>query len=112
MLYGLDTDGDNLPDQFLSASAISVKDKAKPSSDPSLWRSVVAVHIALVLRSAEAGTQPSVFKGITFFGEDYANAREDPGTRIGPGDIASSVRTRARLHVEAIIFLHKPSQIS
>jgi type IV pilus assembly protein PilW len=112
VLYGLDTDGDNLPNQFLSASAIAGKDKAKPASDPSFWRSVVAVHIALILRSAEKGAEPSIFKGIALFGEDYASAREDPGTRIGPGDLAPSVRTRARRHVEAIIFLHKPEQIS
>ena len=111
VLYGLDTDGDNLPNQYLSASAIALKDKIKPASDPSFWRSVVAVHIALVLRSAAGGAKPPVFKGIALFGEDYANAKEDPGTRIGPGDLAPSVRTRDRRHVEAIIFLHKPEQM-
>jgi type IV pilus assembly protein PilW len=112
VLYGLDTDGDNLPNQFLNASAISQKDRTKPASDPSFWRSVVAVHIGLILRSAEKGADISNFKGIALFGQDYASATEDPGTRIAPGDLAPSVLTRARRHIEAIIFLHKPGQIS
>lgn len=109
VLYGLDTDGDNLPNQYLSASAMAAKDKAKPASDPSFWRGVVAVHVALILRSATGNNKPSAFKGASLFGDDYVihNAKVDPGTRVSPDDLALSVRTRARRHVEAVIFLHK-----
>ena len=112
LLYGLDTDGDNLPNQYLSASAIGEKDKAKSANEASLWRSVVAVHVALILRSATGNNQPSAFKGVTLFGDDYAASNEsvDLGTRIDPDDLAASVRTRARRHVEAVIFLHKPER--
>jgi len=109
VLYGLDTDGDNLPNQYLSASVMAEKDKAKPASDPSFWRGVVAVHVALILRSATGNNKPSAFKGVSLFGDDYViqNAKVDPGTRVSPDDLALSVRTRARRHVEAVIFLHK-----
>ncbi len=109
VLYGLDTDGDNLPNQYLSASAMAEKDKSKPTSDTSFWRRVVAVHVALILRSATGNDKPSVSKEFSLFGEDYvaANAKADPGTRIGPDDLALSIRTRARRHVEAVIFLHR-----
>ena len=112
VLYGLDTDGDSLPNQYLSASAIAQKDKSKLTNDPSFWRSVVAVHVALVLRSAKGNNQSSAFKGFALFGESYvtANAKADPGTRIGPDDLAPSVRTRERRHVESIIFLRKPEK--
>lgn len=112
VLFGIDTDGDNLPNQYLSASAITEKDQIKPASDPSCWRSVVAVHIALILRSAADGPKPSSFKNIALFGEDYANAKNDPGTQVGPGDLAPPVRTRARRYVDTIIFLHKPENSS
>ena len=113
VLYGLDTDDDNLPNQYLSASAVAEKDKAKPASDSSLWRRVVAVHVALVLRSATGSHQASAFKGIALFGDDYVseNGRVDPGTRIHPADLAPSVHARVRLHVEAVIFLHKPERV-
>ncbi len=114
VLYGLDTDGDSLPNQYLSASAIAKKDKAKPASDPSFWRSVVALHVAMVLRSAIGNNPSSAFKGLALFGDDYVtvNAKTDPGTRIAPDDLAPSVRTRARRHVESVIFLHKPEKAS
>jgi type IV pilus assembly protein PilW len=113
VLYGLDTDGDSLPNQYLSASVIAKKDKAKPASGPSFWRSVVAVHVALVLRSTTGNNRPSALKGFALFGDDYvtANAKADPGTRIVPDDLAPSVRTRARRHVESVIFLHKPEKV-
>lgn len=74
---------------------------------------MVAVHVALVLRSATGSHQASAFKGITLFGDDYVseNGRVDPGTRIHPADLASSVHARVRLHVEAVIFLHKPERV-
>ena len=112
VLYGLDTDGDNLPNQYLSASAMAKKDKAKTANAPSVWRDVVAVHVALILRSATGNNKPAVLKEFSLFGEDYvaANAKADPGTRIGPDDLALSVRTRARRHVESVIFLHRPEK--
>lgn len=112
VLYGLDTDGDNLPNQYLSASAMAEKDKAKSASDPSFWRNVVAVHVALILRSATGNNKPSALKGFSLFGEDYValNAKIDPGTRISLDDLALSVRTRGRRHVEAVIFLHTPEK--
>jgi len=113
VLYGLDTDGDHLPNQYLSASAIKEKDRASPSSDASFWRSVVAVHVALILRAPSGDIHPSVFKSLALFGDDYANASAtaDPGTFIDPHDFPPSVRTRVRRHVEAIIFLHKPQRV-
>jgi type IV pilus assembly protein PilW len=112
VLYGMDTDGDHLPNQYLSASAIKEKDRIRPASDPSFWHGVVAVHIALILRSPTGNNQPSLFKRFALFGEDYVNAgaTADPGTRIDPDDFPPSVRTRVRRHVEAIIFLHKPQR--
>ena len=113
VLYGLDTDEDNLPNQYLSASAIAEKDKAKPASDPSWWRRVAAVHVALVLRSPAGDKQSAVFKGLSLFGDDYvtANASADPGTRIAPDDLVAAVRTRARRQVDAVIFLHRPALV-
>ena len=81
-------------------------------TDVSFWRSVVAVHVALILRSPMGNPYPSFLKRVALFGEDYANAsaRADPGTRVDPDDFGPSVRTRARRHAEVIIFLHKPQR--
>ena len=113
VLYGLDTDGDNLPNQYLNASAIKEKDRVRPADGTSFWRSVVAVHVALILRSPTGNNQPSVLKRFALFGDDYVNASAtpDPGTRIDPDDFPLSVRARVRRHVEAIIFLHRPQRM-
>lgn len=106
VLYGVDTDGDYLPNQYLSASALKEKDRVRPASDASFWRHVVAVHVALILRSPTGNNQPTVFNRVAMFGDDYVNAgaTADLGTRIDPDDFLPSVRTRVRRHVEAIIF--------
>lgn len=85
LLYGLDADRDGLPNDFVSATALRALDAAHPPGQPSAWTRVVAVHVALLLRSAR---QPArgARRTIDLFGERYAqwHGARDPGVRLGP----------------------------
>lgn len=110
VLYGVDTDADGLPDQFLNAAKIDALDKAlvldgvnavARASDrnrKTYWKKVVVVKVALLVRSAEnirAGAVPNQYD---LFGKNYADlhAAVDPGTRITEENLPAPTRNRIR----------------
>ncbi len=103
LLYGLDSDGDGLPNDFVSASLLRASDTHRPSGQPSAWTRVVAVHIAVLLRSARQPVR-SAQRMIDLFGTRYAELHEagDPGVRLKPEQLEAYRQYR---RYDAVIFL-------
>jgi type IV pilus assembly protein PilW len=114
VLFGLDTNDDGLPDQYLSASSISKQDANLPVEQSSLYQRVVAVHVALVLRSASGGSKPSLLKTMDLFGSQYTSAfaLADPGTVVRAEEMSNALRSRLRRRMDAVIFLHHQRRVS
>lgn len=119
VLYGIDTDGDLVPNKYLSASNIDALDstlmltapnaaaRAIEKNKKSHWRNVVAVKFALLVRGANvshSGSMPAVFD---LFGKEYAdaNASTDPGVRFREAELRDAVRSRERRLFSATVQL-------
>jgi type IV pilus assembly protein PilW len=105
VLFGMDTDGDGLPNDFVSATRLASIDAAAVSSQPSLRTRIVAVEIALLMRSARTVKSPSMLRSIDLFGRRYAerHQNDDPGTHLKPEVLKSDYLHR---HYDAVIFLN------
>ena len=105
VLFGVDTDGDGLPNDFVSASRVAAMEASALASQLSIRTRIVAVEVALLMRSPQAVKMQSALRAIDMFGQRYADLHEadDPGTRI-----ASSRLKSDRLHrrYSAVIFLN------
>jgi type IV pilus assembly protein PilW len=110
VLYGIDTDGDGLPNSYANATAINALDEgltltgadaaaqARDRNRQTYWKRVVTVKIALLVRGAQGGGSESINAQYDLFGKEYsdANAASDPGTRIKAVDLPLSLRNRQR----------------
>ena len=106
-LYGLDTDNDSLPNQFANATTINQKESAAGESEGSVWRHVVAVHIALVMQ-AEADLVDQVPPdSLDLFGRFYSDAYalKDPGTHFSLSDFPAKQRKRLSRVFDRLVFL-------
>lgn len=106
VLYGLDTDGSGLPNQFVNASLIEQlnaelageTDERSGEEMHDYWSKVVAVRLAMLVRSARtldgAGPPPPYH----LFGEVYSRAygASDRGTMVQESDIPAAARRRLR----------------
>jgi type IV pilus assembly protein PilW len=116
VLYGIDTDGDDLPNQFLNADGIrrlnaelddeeEAEEEAEDGEREIYWAKVVAVRIAMLVRSSrtigDAGAQPPYH----LFGETYSglHGTSDHGTFIEEKDMRQAVRSRLRKVFSATI---------
>lgn len=104
VLFGIDTDGDELPNDFISASRLSALEAPAAASALSLRTRIVAVEVALLMRSPQVVTFRGPLQTIDMFGLAYSRLHggDDPGTRIAPSQLAPR-----RLHRRygAVIFL-------
>lgn len=110
VLYGLDSDGDGVPNRFLTASAINALDVALiVAGDDAVqrvadlnrkthWKKVVALKVSLLVRGAHSVREVSSKAEYDLFGQDYANAYAgaDPGVRIREAALPKSLRGRQR----------------
>lgn len=101
-LYGVDLDGDGLPDTFLQAGAI----------DAAGWTRVTAVSIALSVRGASSSRPPnsdSPFEKTIrhLFGAAYSarHAASDPGVALDVARFPHNERNLARKTVRSIVML-------
>lgn len=103
LLYGVDTDRDGLPNDFVSASALRYADGRRAAGQPSAWTRVVAVHVALLLRSARQPVR-GARRTIDLFGARYADLHGagDPGVRLFPSQLDAYRRYQRH---DAVIFL-------
>ncbi len=106
VLYGLDTDGDGLINQYLNAHAIDILD-AQAGSTESHWKAVIAVRIGLLLCSAENNHTNESSQSFDLFGADYTNAHgsSDTGTHIKRSNFPPDRRRLYRQVVQSIIYL-------
>lgn len=110
VLYGLDSDADGLPNQFLTATQIEALDDALVLSGADSaalvldrnrkthWKKIVALKVALLMRGAHAVRADALAKSYELFGEDYGDAYAgiDPGTRIDEIKLPAKSRNRIR----------------
>ncbi len=105
VLYGINTDGSGLPNQFVNASRIEQlnadlngEEDEEESEGNDYWSKVVAVRIALLVRSSrkldEAGPSPPYH----LFGASYStlHGASDRGTLVREEDIPADSRLRLR----------------
>ncbi len=104
LLYGIDTDSDGLPNDFVSASRMQALAGGLDATDASPWTRVVAVHVALLLRSLQPVAGLPRPAAVDLFGSAYSNlhAADDPGTRL-PADQLRAGRLYRQF--DAVIFL-------
>jgi type IV pilus assembly protein PilW len=110
VLYGVDTDGDGMPNTYLNATAVEELDaslildgvdaaaQARDKNRKTHWKKVAAVKIALLVRaSTPAGVSAEKVR-YDLFGEDYGDvhAASDRGIRIKEEDLPQAIRNRAR----------------
>jgi type IV pilus assembly protein PilW len=111
VLYGIDTDGDGIANQYLNATRINWLDSTEKTSEAaSYWGKVVVVRIALLLVGSRSLNH---FKGADhydLFGQTYADdyAGLDGGSRILLRDLPAVSRKRLRRVVESVVYLHPP----
>jgi type IV pilus assembly protein PilW len=110
VLYGIDSDGDGVPNTYLTATAIDALDDALVPAESdtanqaldvnrrSHWKKIVAVKVALLLRAARSGGAAAAKAQYDLFGKDYAdaNAASDSGTRVREADLPAAARNRLR----------------
>lgn len=103
-LYGLDADRDGLPNNFVSASALHALDARHSPGQPSAWTRVVAVQVALLLRSSRHRVL-GARRTIDLFGTRYAQRHgdRDPGVRLAPDKLDTYRRCQ---RYEMVIFLN------
>lgn len=110
VLYGLDTDGDGLANQLLTASEINALDdtlvlegasaeaKQKDKNRKTYWKKVVLLKVALLLRGGRGARGDAQKVQYDLFGKDYAASHEavDAGTTIDEAKLDKAVRNRMR----------------
>ena len=106
-LYGLDTDNDGLPNQFLNATTINQKENTAGQSEGSVWRHVVAVYIALVMQAEADLVDQAPPDLLDLFGRFYSDAyaSNDPGTHFSLSDFPVVQRKRLSRVFDRLVFL-------
>lgn len=126
VLYGLDTDADGLPNQFMTASVIDALDgtlvlegvdaaaRARDRGRKTNWKKVVAVRIAMLIHGAHLAGVERMSAEHDLFGKDYANAfaDSDKGVRIRDAEMPTLQRGRVRRIFATTIHLRQPPPLS
>lgn len=124
VLYGLDLDGDSVPDQFLHAGQVRALDDAismagVPPAEQlaqrnrlSNWKRVVAVRVALLVRGSSPSRPDAITGQHDLFGAAYstAAAAADPGVRILESGLPVAERNRMRRVFSTTIHLRNRSR--
>lgn len=106
-LYGLDTDNDGLPNQFVNATTINQQENSVGVPPGSVWRQVVAVHIALVMQAEIDLVDRTSVEAIDLFGRVYSDryATQDPGVRLLLSDFSLNQQKCLSRSFQRIVFL-------
>jgi type IV pilus assembly protein PilW len=123
VLYGLDTDADGLPNQFITATQVDKLDDglvlvgadsvalALDKSRKTHWKKIVALKVALLIRGAHPARADELEKSYALFGKDYRDAygNIDTGTWIEEKKLPVNSRNRIRKVFSATIMLRNQS---
>lgn len=113
-LYGLDADNDGLPNQFVNATEINQKETAAGESEGSVWRHVVAVHIALIMQAETELMDQAPPDSIDLFGHFYSDtyALKDPGTHLSLADFPATEKKRLSRVFDRVVFLRNHATLN
>ena len=102
--FGIDTDNDNLPNYFLNATQLAEKADHQSGSGISLRTQIVAVHVALLMRSTQRLGTPKITQPFNLFGElaGSCSGNQDVGAKIQPTQLKSH---RLYRQFDKVIFL-------
>jgi type IV pilus assembly protein PilW len=106
VLYGLDTNADGLPDQYMNATSIDALDRnlvaegageaavATERNRKTHWKKVIVVQVALLVRGTVAMPTLSETEEYHLFGAEYSatHADDDKGTRIKAASLPAKHR--------------------
>jgi len=106
-LYGLDTDSDGLPNQFVNATTINQKENAAGEFEGSIWHQVVAVHIVLIMQAEADLVDQAPPDALDLFGRFYSDAYaiNDPGTHLLLVNFPAVQKRRLSRVFERVVFL-------
>ncbi|MGZ5802097.1 MAG: PilW family protein [Burkholderiaceae bacterium] len=122
VLYGIDTDADGLPDQFITASAMDKLDANLTLMGPNAvareielrgktnWKKVVAIKVALLIRGVQKSRSDALSNKYELFGSEYSTTNAaDNGAVIKEENIPIKERNRLRKIFQKTIVLHNQS---
>ena len=106
-LYGLDTDGDALPNQFINATAVKQKEMETKENNITNQNAIVAVHIALVMQTETELRGTSSPDAIDLFGSFYSEAQGslDPEVHLALKNFPANQKNHMHKLFERIVFL-------
>jgi type IV pilus assembly protein PilW len=85
VMYGLDTDGDDVPNRWVSANSAWTAFTASPN-----WNNVVAVRVGMVLRgpvgSGQGKSATTSENDLYPLGKDFTGASTETGLKLTPAD--------------------------
>jgi type IV pilus assembly protein PilW len=109
VLYGIDTDSDGMPNQFISATSLNDLDgrlllKGDNAFERELyrrrktnWKNVVSIKVAMLIRGSQIARSDALSKQYDLFGVEYSSASAfDLGVAINEENIPASERNRMR----------------
>lgn len=119
VLYGLDGDGDGLPNHFLTATEMEQLDeklvltgtdsiaRTFEKNRKTHWKKVVAVRVAILVRGTRPARNDDLQYSYDLFGKEYSDAHgaADLGTRIIESGLPAKSRNRIRKVFSANIML-------
>ena len=110
VLYGIDLDGNGMPERFLSADKIDELDdqlllvgenaiaRATDKNRKTAWKKVRAIKFSLLIRGSQVARDDVLAMEYNLFGADYSNAHAttDKGVSIKEDTLPSASRNRIR----------------
>lgn len=110
VLYGIDADGNGLPESFLNAARIDELDnklllvgdnavaRAADKNRKTHWKKIRAIRLALLVRGSQVARDDALSTEYNLFGADYskAHAASDKGVRIRENTLPGAARNRLR----------------
>jgi type IV pilus assembly protein PilW len=119
VLYGMDIDGDGVPNRYVTATEADALDdalvltgaddaaRALDRNRKSWWKKIVVLKVALLLRGGPGSSRVAGPVQFDLFGKDYgdAHARSDAGTRVKVADLSGG-GNRLRKIFSQTIWLH------
>lgn len=119
VLYGIDTDADGLPNQFINATAVNELDNKLVLTGSNAyarsievrkktnWKKVVAIKVTLLVRGAQKSRSDALTNKYELFGAEYGTAvGTDTGAVISEENIPVKERNRLRRIFQHTIMLH------
>ena len=94
VLYGIDTDGDAVPNRFVDANTLNALDAGKNATN-TLWKKIVAVKVSLSLRGARVVRADAATNSYRLFGSDFPASTAN-GTLVNEATLPTATRFRSR----------------